>query len=135
MAVLVVVAVLAATAGGSHARPERTRSIYLLQKCTYPLYRPTEFVTSCGSGNVAYEAMRWSRWSRRSAQGQGRIRQRLVDESYRVIVAPVRVRLSRPMYCAGVSRWVFTRMSYDIDTSDPDVPAAGSERLTVMCRT
>jgi len=136
---LLAVAIVAAPAGAVASGPRAahaasTARTYVLQKCTVPRYKPATLVTTCGSGNFAYEHLRWSRWTRTAAKAHGKVAIRRTGASDGGIFhVPVVLRLSRPRQCGGSARMVFSRERYRLVRSFSGTARTGSYSLPTSC--
>lgn len=123
----------AASAAGSLATASTGR-VYALQKCTIPVFKPRTLVTTCGSGNFAYERLRWSRWNQTSARARGFVAVRNTSAAHSGIDhVPVVLTLSRPVTCDDSDRVVFSHERYRLLRSAPEVARSGSYELPASC--
>lgn len=123
----------AGSAAGSLAMASTGR-VYALQKCTIPVFRPRTLVTTCGSGNLAYERLRWSRWSRTSARARGFVAVRNTSAAHSGIDhVPVVLTLSQPVTCEDSDRVVFSHERYRLLRPAVDVLRSGSHELAAFC--
>jgi len=121
-------------ASGPRASAGAATRTYVLQKCTVPRYKPTTLVTTCGSGNFAYEHLRWSRWTRRAAKARGTVAIRRTGAfDGGIFHIPVVLRLSRPRQCDASGRMVFTRERYRLLESFSGTARTGSDSLFTSC--
>lgn len=120
-------------AGGGLAVASTGR-VYVLEKCTIPVVKPRTLVTTCGSGNFAYERLRWSRWNRTSARARGYVAVRNTSAAQSGIVhVPVVLTLSQPVTCDDSDRVVFSHERYRLLRPAPEVARSGSYELPASC--
>lgn len=135
--VLAIAQVASADAGGERAATASLASagrVYALQKCTAPVFKPRGLVTTCGSGNFAYEKLRWSRWNRVSARARGYVAIRDTSAAHSGIVhVPVALTLSRPVQCDESNRLVYSYESYRLLRRVVGYRQSGSGRLLAFC--
>lgn len=115
----------------SIAAPAR---VYALQKCTAPVFKPRGLVTTCGSGNFAYEKLRWSRWNRSLAKARGFVAIRDTSAAHSGIVhVPVALTLSRPVRCEESDRLVYSYERYRLLRGVAGYSRSGSRTLLAFC--
>jgi hypothetical protein len=106
--------------GRTIARRVRPKRLVLFPPACQAHYRglrqrPRSVLVACGDGNLQLRSMRWRGWNSGKARGRG---QALLNDCRPYCAAgrfhrlPVRVRLTRPQYCSGLGRYIYTRLSY-----------------------